>query len=217
LYGYQERVPATGGADPHDQISREIKLASPKECWYRGRLITPLEADAIASAQRGDFLCPECNAPLRVSIGTKKLKVSGRTMVDHFEHWERDANCSLSTPPKGAKHSLRAKHRADVAYTATEGRAGDVNVKVHSRDRKLVKAALEAANYKCGACNFRLAFENKFVIECHHKIQVSQGVRVSTVDNLQALCPTCHTIAHLQDPPMGLDQIRQVLKRATWK
>lgn len=192
-------------------------MASPKECWYKGRLITPRQADAITSAERGDFRCPECDAPLRVSIGTKRLKVSGRTMVDHFEHWERDANCSLSTPPTGERHTVAAKLRADVAHTATEGRPGDVNVKVHSRDRKLVKEALKTADYRCAACNFRLAFENKFVIECHHKVQVKYGVRVSTVDALQALCPTCHSIAHLRDPPMELEQVRQVLKRATRK
>lgn len=196
------------------QTEGETRVASPKECWYLDQLLTPKQADGIASAQRGDFLCPECYAPLRVSIGNKTLK-SGLTMVDHFEHWERNANCSLSTPPKGVPHSAAAKHRADVALTATEGRSEELNTKAYSRERKLVRATLVAADFKCAACSFRLAFENKFVIECHHKVQVKHGTRVSSVNDLLALCPTCHSIAHLQDPPMDLAQIRQVLKRAT--
>lgn len=92
-----------------------------------------------------------------------------------------------------------------------------MSVVIGSRNRRLVKSKLYEANYKCAACSFRLSFENKYIIECHHRNLVSEGERVTSLGDLIVLCPTCHSIAHLQQPPMDLERIREVRMRATYE
>jgi len=187
-------------------------MASPKFCWHNGALIDPRTAKSLMRSgqhPRDSFKCPECTEPLRAAVGDK--------IVDHFEHWERNPDCSLSNLAKGQTHTPAAKHRADPVYSATEGRRQEVTVQVGSRNRSLAKQKLEQDNYTCAACCFRLAFENRFVIECHHTNPISEGEAVNTLEDLELLCPTCQSIAHLRkDRPMTVEEIRKVLELATY-
>jgi ssDNA-binding Zn-finger/Zn-ribbon topoisomerase 1 len=188
-------------------------MASPKFCWFNGELIAPRTAKPLMRSgqhPKDSFRCPECNEPLRAAVGDK--------IVDHFEHWERTPDCSLSTLAKGQTHTPAAKHRADPVHSATEGRKQEVTVQVGSRNRFLTRQKLEQGNYTCAACGFRLAFENQFVIECHHTNPINEGETVNTLEDLELLCPTCHTIAHLRkDQPMAVEEIRKVRDMATYE
>lgn len=66
----------------------------------------------------------------------------------------------------------------------------------------------------CQICGFHLMHRGKFLIECHHLKPVSEGSRTTKLSDLISLCPTCHRIAHLKNPPYVPDEIKGLLKKS---
>lgn len=98
----------------------------------------------------------------------------------------------------------------DAAY---EGHKKDRNYLTTERDRQIVKSRKKLDNYTCQACNFRLNINGKYIIECHHKFSFKNSEeRITHLNDLICLCPTCHRIAHIQDPPLLIDEIKKYLK-----
>jgi hypothetical protein len=70
-------------------------------------------------------------------------------------------------------------------------------------------------NYTCQACGFFLKVGNSYIIECHHKIPISQGERITSLDDLISLCPNCHRVAHANNEGLlNLEQIREIITMA---
>jgi len=96
---------------------------------------------------------------------------------------------------------------------AYEGHKKDRNLLVTERDRQIVKKRKEKDDYTCQACNFRLNINGRFIIECHHKYSFKNSEdRVTHINDLICLCPTCHRIAHIQEPPLSINEIKSHLK-----
>jgi len=93
---------------------------------------------------------------------------------------------------------------------AEEGCRQDQTVTFRKRNARLIDARKRMDNFTCQACGFRLDVQGTFVIDCHHKDPLLQGERVTKIDDLMCLCPTCHRIAHRRRPPFGADEIREV-------
>lgn len=92
---------------------------------------------------------------------------------------------------------------------AIEGYRKDKVLSMVERDRQVVNARKQLDDYKCQACSARITVNGKYVIECHHLNPVALGERVTTIDDLVSLCPTCHRIAHMREPPFAVADIRQ--------
>jgi 5-methylcytosine-specific restriction protein A len=77
----------------------------------------------------------------------------------------------------------------------------------------VAKLCKETANYTCATCNFQMKIGTQFIIECHHLTPFSslQSEHAIKLKDLVALCPTCHRIAHTEDPPLSLKKIRYQL------
>lgn len=95
---------------------------------------------------------------------------------------------------------------------AIEGYRKDKILSVVERDRQVVNARKQLDDYKCQACGARITVNGKYVIECHHLNPVALGERVTTIDDLVSLCPTCHRIAHMREPPFAVADIRRFNK-----
>jgi hypothetical protein len=92
---------------------------------------------------------------------------------------------------------------------AVEGYEQDRIITTFSRNKSLVEQCKRRDKYTCQACGFRLEIHGQFIIECHHINPVSQdGMRLSSIDELICLCPTCHRIAHKRSKPFSIDEIR---------
>jgi len=97
---------------------------------------------------------------------------------------------------------------------AYEGHKRDRNVTVTERDYQIVKMRKELDNYTCQACNFRLNIKGKYIIECHHKFSFKDTEeRITHINDLVSLCPTCHRIAHIQEPPLPISEIKKYLNQ----
>jgi hypothetical protein len=100
-------------------------------------------------------------------------------------------------------------------YEAEEGYQQDRTVRFRNRNAKLILERKRLDDFRCQACGFRLEVNGDCIIDCHHKYPLSggAGARVTKIDALICLCPTCHRIAHTRKPnPLDADEIRELRK-----
>jgi hypothetical protein len=96
---------------------------------------------------------------------------------------------------------------------ALEGYQSDKRYLSSKRNQALVQKRKRKDDYTCQACGFQLRINTKYIIECHHTAPLAGGeTRVTNIEDLVSLCPTCHRIAHTQNPPLSLDNIQDLRK-----
>lgn len=96
---------------------------------------------------------------------------------------------------------------------AQEGHRRDVVTTRRGRNAEIAKRRKELDRHVCAACRMRLIIEGHYVVECHHLNPLVQGSRATTLDDLVTLCPTCHRVAHMSDPPYSVDELTEIMKR----
>jgi 5-methylcytosine-specific restriction endonuclease McrA len=93
-----------------------------------------------------------------------------------------------------------------------EGLKQDRTRMFHSRNRSIIQRRKDLDKYTCQSCQFRLKIGRIWIIDCHHKYPfgLNDGVRITRINDLMCLCPTCHRIAHTRNPPCNLEEIRRI-------
>ncbi len=114
------------------------------------------------------------------------------------------------------KKSGKRKYPKPLNEETKEGIRRLQEIELISRSATLAKACKERDEYTCQACGFKCDFGNAAVI-CHHKIMVSaSGTRkITDIKKLVTLCPTCHSIAHMngnKKNPLTIKAIQKVLR-----
>ena len=100
-----------------------------------------------------------------------------------------------------------------------EGATTKVLVNRFERDPRNRSAAVAIHGYKCLACEFDFqsmygALGEQFII-VHHVVPVSQigaDYVIDPLTDLVTLCANCHSMIHRQDPPLTLDQLRELVQ-----
>lgn len=91
----------------------------------------------------------------------------------------------------------------------------------YERDRRNRAAAIALFGCQCQACG--LDFGDRYgevargFIEVHHTTPLSALEADTIIDparDLVPLCPNCHAVAHRQDPPYSVEEIRTMLRRS---
>lgn len=112
---------------------------------------------------------------------------------------------------------LRSPKRIEKIYElddieAEEGYKEDKVYLYTSRNRDIVNRRKEIDNYTCQICGFKFELYGKKIIECHHLNPLSEGdVRITKLEDLISVCPTCHRIIHLRKPPFSIDEVKELL------
>lgn len=99
---------------------------------------------------------------------------------------------------------------------------GDIIIREHikfeirNRNSKIVQhakeTALENGNGKiiCECCDFdflSIYGNHGFkYIECHHKVPISKGTRITTIDQLDMVCSNCHRMLHRKIDPSSNEE-----------
>ncbi|TOJ74300.1 hypothetical protein CGI33_20715 [Vibrio parahaemolyticus] len=183
-------------------------MATIKTCLFKGESIdvmVALQYREKGIAKKGDFTCVECGEALRAH------KPGGHVSA-HFEHFERNQQCPLSSLPNRRQTDKKAyESYAPDADEAHEGYVLDRKLLAKKRNRGLAEACKQRDNYTCQACNFKMMVNGYYVIEAHHTIPFSDGERVVKLNELVSLCPRCHRIAHLRKPPYIVEDIIKIL------
>ncbi len=101
-----------------------------------------------------------------------------------------------------------------------EGFVSKITVNRYERDRNARKACLEHYGYKCYACGVNL--ENiygeiaKGFIHVHHETPISiikEEYQLNPIEDLKPICPNCHSIIHLTNPPMSIAELQSMLNK----
>lgn len=101
---------------------------------------------------------------------------------------------------------------------AEEGYKEDKVYLYTQRNRDIVLKRKEMDDYTCKICGFRFELEGRKVIECHHLNPLSDGdVRITNINDLISVCPTCHRIIHLRKPPFTPDEVKNLLNKGGQK
>lgn len=152
------------------------------------------------------FRCTECGNPVKPHRG-------GGHAGAHFEHFERNARCTLSHRERRTDGNVAPIAEFDLNDTkAIEGYELDRKITTLARNAGIVAKRKKGDDHTCQACGFRLQVNGRFVIECHHtKPLAANKVREVSVEELVCLCPTCHRIAHTRREPFSVREIKTLL------
>jgi 5-methylcytosine-specific restriction enzyme A len=100
----------------------------------------------------------------------------------------------------------------------SEGAQTRIEVNRYERDRRNRAAALAIHGYACLACGSdlsdRYGSAAAGLIEVHHLTPVSKlrrDYRLDPATDLVPLCPNCHRVAHRQDPPFTVAELRAMM------
>lgn len=87
-------------------------------------------------------------------------------------------------------------------YSAIEGITKERRVRLAQRDRHLVTVLKRITPLKCAICCYdpigrgATPGQARAILEAHHRVPVRAGERLSRVEDLALLCPTCHREVH---------------------
>ncbi|PPK71663.1 HNH endonuclease [Methylobacter tundripaludum] len=177
-------------------------------CLWNGSAIGI--AEAIEIRDRGDsplFLCVHCGERVKAHSG------GGHTSA-HFEHVQRNPECPLSHSDSYQYGGIKGANWQNTdAEDAIEGYARERKYLAHHRNGAIVLQCKERDNYTCRACGFSLRVNGRSIVECHHLVPLANSrERVTSVNDLVCLCPTCHRVAHTSNPPLPLEEIAKLTK-----
>ena len=107
----------------------------------------------------------------------------------------------------------------DDAQTYSEGAVRTVTVNAYERDPKAREACIAKHGYRCAVC--RMSFSEVYgeigerFIHVHHKKPLAARRKEYEVNprmDLIPVCPNCHAMLHSQEPPLGIDQLTEIVE-----
>lgn len=114
---------------------------------------------------------------------------------------------------------LLESYQASFAEPLVEGAAKAVSVTVYERNPIARRQCIAHYGATCFACGF--SFGNVYgetaegFIHVHHLKAVAGAVerKVNPVKDLRPICPNCHAVIHLQNPPLSITELKLMLKQ----
>lgn len=109
----------------------------------------------------------------------------------------------------------------DESGSYYEGSVRRVSVNAYERDSKARQKCIECYGLNCFVCGFN--FGDTFgklgegFIHVHHLHPISgigEAYKVDPINDLRPVCPNCHAMLHRRSPPLSIDELKQLLKRA---
>jgi len=116
----------------------------------------------------------------------------------------------------------KRQHGNRLRLSAYEGVLRRISIDVPQRDRSLRTACLEHYGAVCAGCRFDFSEVYGEIatgfMHVHHVKPLGAGSQRVThaIRDLRPVCPNCHAVMHLSDPPLSVSEIRaRVLKQRT--
>ena len=99
-----------------------------------------------------------------------------------------------------------------------EGSARTIRVNHYERDPRNRQAAIQAHGVRCFGCRLEMAEVYgqiaKGYIHVHHvKPLAANNPTRPSVDDLVPLCPNCHAVVHLEDPPISINRLKALIRQ----
>lgn len=124
---------------------------------------------------------------------------------------------SVHEPPAPPIISMPGEIEPTVAYR--EGRLRQVVVNVYERSPQARRQCIDRWGTSCAACGLDMGSRYGDVAEgfihVHHLNPLAARAaeyEVDPVNDLRPLCPNCHGVTHLKEPPFTIDEVRRMLR-----
>lgn len=110
------------------------------------------------------------------------------------------------------------QHEAEASKHFFEGAMRRVSSNVYERDRNARDRCIETHGATCTVCNFN--FQAVYgdsaagFIHVHHVTPLSsirELHQTNPIEDLVPLCPNCHCVVHMANPPYSVEQVRKML------
>ncbi|HTW59082.1 MAG TPA: hypothetical protein VMD99_13200 [Terriglobales bacterium] len=115
---------------------------------------------------------------------------------------------------------LLENYQASFAEPLTEGISKTVSVTVYERNPIARQQCIAHYGATCFACGFSFGdvygeTAEGFIHVHHLKAVARAGERkVDPIKDLRPICPNCHAVIHLQNPPLSIVELKRMLKQA---
>lgn len=100
-----------------------------------------------------------------------------------------------------------------------EGAKTRIVVNSYERDRAARDACVDHYGYQCRVCDMDFETEygeiGKDFIHVHHRVllsSVGENYRVDPIEDLRPVCPNCHAMLHQNNPPLEVEELRDILQ-----
>lgn len=101
----------------------------------------------------------------------------------------------------------------------SEGLKKSIIVNTYERNSRARYSCIKRWGTKCIACGFD--FESiygtlgKGYIHVHHLVPISKigkSYEVDPVNDLRPICPNCHAMVHMSNPPLSISELQEIIK-----
>lgn len=215
-------------------INEKVHLISnpkPGASWQRR-----LEAEGVEVVGiQFDVECPEVfpvPAKGKERLALQRLEDGLTDLGDEFLAWVDRAYHGEAEAPKEqapvespawmlGEDSEPLRHPEEVSSTETylEGAVTEVLVNVYERNPKAREACIKHYGTDCQACGLNFeqvygAFAAGFIHVHHQKPlhAIGASYEVDPINDLIPLCPSCHSVVHLTNPPMSVAELKALLQ-----
>ncbi|QDV25868.1 HNH endonuclease [Aureliella helgolandensis] len=126
---------------------------------------------------------------------------------------------TYSLPVAGKKSRLKTPSPALNDVIIVDGKIRTVLSSRYERSKILRTRCLEHFGYQCQGCRIKLADRYgsiaELLIHVHHIERLADtGPRIiDPITDLIPLCPNCHAVVHLKNPPFTLNGLQTMLQR----
>jgi len=103
-----------------------------------------------------------------------------------------------------------------------EGAATTITINAYERNPKTRKICIKHYGTICYVCNFE--FSSKYgsigqgYIHVHHLKPLSEikaDYQVDPILDLRPVCPNCHAMLHIQEPPLTIEELNEIICKTT--
>lgn len=183
----------------------------------------PLADEFQLTGQQRKTQRPDNSTPIwnnHVQWARKSLKDKGYLSA-RLGIWEL-SDAGMTEAAKGsvplAEAPMFPNEVAEIAFVI-EGARRQVSVNAYERDSSARLICLAKWGHACSACefNFERAYGEigKGFIHVHHLTPLSsirEEYALVPERDLRPVCPNCHAMLHRRDPPLSIEQLREIIK-----
>lgn len=120
------------------------------------------------------------------------------------------------------RHNPFEETEKDDQKVYTEGTPNQVLVTKYERNPYARKTCIDHYGLSCSVCNFNFKdnygeLGNDF-IHVHHLKQVAtigKVYRIDPINDLRPVCPNCHAMIHKRKEPFTINEIKEIMKKAS--
>lgn len=189
----------------HRTNNEDLIPASSFRAWW-----LHLEQHATASLNPNDPNCPWSDRAVLVGA------ILARCLPHRVEHEGNQIRLLTTSESRGFSLPEELPHGADII----EGASRTVIVNAYERDPEARRQCIEAHGKDCCVCGMSFAAVYGPIAEgyihVHHLRPLSEVGRAHAVDpveDLRPVCPNCHAVLHRRVPALGIDELRELLRR----